>query len=190
MYKLFDNIFSALMLAAAVAVVLAGTWVLSHSIEKARHELPPVQVVQTSDLPAEPAPELCLESEPTPLLDPDYSVIPMDKPIVDALVASCEKYGVPLSLALGVIEVESGFQVDAVSAKGCYGLCQLNPRYFPEDLPPADNVRCGVQYLGDLLSWHGDMAVALIVYNAGWDTGDRTYAEAVLVAAERWEFDG
>lgn len=190
MHKRFDDIFPALMLAAAVAVVLAGIWVLSHSIEKARHEPPSVQVVQTSDLPTEPVPELCLESEPTPLLEPDYSVIPMDKPIVDALVASCEEYGVPLSLALGVIEVESGFQVDAVSAEGCYGLCQLNPRYFPEDLLPADNIRCGVQYLGELLSRHGDTAVALTIYNSGWDTGDRTYAEAVLAAAERWERDG
>ena len=47
MHKIFDNIFAGLMLAAGVAVVLAGTWVLSHSIEQARREPPPARAAQT-----------------------------------------------------------------------------------------------------------------------------------------------
>ena len=189
MHKIFDNIFAGLMLAAGVAVVLAGTWVLSHFIEQARREPPPARPAQTQGLPAESVPVLCGAAAPTRRPGPDDSAIPLDKPVAEALAESCEEYGVPLSLALGVIEVESGFQADAVSAEGCYGLCQLNPRYFPEGLSPADNVRHGMRFLGELLERHGDTAAALTAYNAGWDTGDRTYAEAVLAAAERWDCD-
>ena len=189
MHKYFDTIFSGLMLAAGVAVVLAGTWVLSHSIEQARREPPPARPAQTQGVPVESVPVLCVAAAPTRRPGPDDSAIPLDKPVAEALAESCEEYGVPLSLALGVIEVESGFQADAVSAEGCYGLCQLNPRYFPEGLSSADNVRHGMRFLGELLERHGDTAAALTAYNAGWDTGDRTYAEAVLAAAERWDCD-
>lgn len=45
------------------------------------------------------------------------------------------------------MEVESRFRVDAVSREGCYGLCQLNPRFFPDKLSPADNIRSGIEHL-------------------------------------------
>lgn len=186
MHKYFDTIFSGLMLAAGVAVVLAGTWVLSHSIEQARREPPPMRPAQTQCLPAESVPVLCVAAEPTRRPGPD---VPLDKPVAEALAESCEEYGVPLSLALGVIEVESSFQADAVSEEGCYGLCQLNPRYFPEGLSPADNVRHGMRFLGELLERHGDIAAALTAYNVGWDPGNRAYAQAVLAAAEGWDCD-
>ncbi len=90
MNKIFDNIFSGLMLAAGVAVVLAGTWVLSHSIEQARREPPPARPAQTQGLPAESVPVLCVAAEPTRQPGPD---VPLDKPVVEALAESCEEYG-------------------------------------------------------------------------------------------------
>ena len=65
-----------------------------------------------------------LEAEPinpTPLSDELYI----------ALLDACGESGVEVPLALGVIEVESGFDVDAVSPAGCYGLMQLNRSTFP-----------------------------------------------------------
>lgn len=76
-----------------------------------------------------------------------------------------------------------------MSPEGCYGLCQLNPRYFPDKLPPADNIRYGIRHLEGLLEQCGDAAAALTVYNAGYDTGYRGYANAVLAAAEKYETD-
>ena len=69
----------------------------------------------------------------------------------------------------------------------CYGLTQLNRDYFPDGLSAADNLREGIHYLGRLLEQHGDMGAALTAYNAGYDTGSRAYAGAVLRAAEWWE---
>lgn len=113
--------------------------------------------------------------------------IPLDRELQAVLWEACEANGVPVCLALGLIETESGFQPDVVSSQGCYGLFQLNPRWFPADLDPAGNIRSGVDYLGMLLERHeGDTAAALRAYNRGFDDGDRAYARRVLEAAEKW----
>lgn len=119
---------------------------------------------------------------------PDYSYIPLDEDLAFSLVSTCERYGVPLDIALGMIEVESAFDVDAVNPKsGCYGLFQLHPSWFPSDLSPEENMAAGIDYLAYQFGrYDGDMEAALTAYNAGIDTGDRTYASAVLDAAEKW----
>ena len=116
-----------------------------------------------------------------------WETVPLNGSCRDALQEACEAHGVPLHIALGVIEVESGFDPEAVSSEGCVGLMQLNTKYFPAGLSPEDNIRAGVAYLGALLErYEGDTQAALTAYNAGHDTGSRTYANAVLAASERW----
>lgn len=112
--------------------------------------------------------------------------VPLSRELQRALWETCEEQGVPVSLALGLIEVESGFQADLVSSKGAYGLCQLNPKYFPPDLSPVDNIRAGVGWFGELLGEYNDTKAALRAYNKGWDDGDRVFSNAVLAAAEKW----
>lgn len=147
---------------------------------------PPVEI--TWEAPLE-QPQL-LEAV-TLQLEPDgyREDVPLVRELQEALRQACQEHNVPVPLALGLIQEESHFQVDAVSSKGAYGLCQLNPKYFPPDLDPAENIRAGVGYLGELLEQHGDTAAALRAYNLGWDDGDRVFADAVLAAAERWERD-
>lgn len=192
MRKRLDGLFAALMLAAAIAaaiaVVLAGGWCLRHSIARARAGRAPLYTAcACPDLPvlrADPLPT----PTPTPVPDkPAYDpAIPLSAELQAVLREACEEADVPVALALGVIEVESRFQTDAVSLEGCYGLMQLNPKYFPDKLSPVDNLREGVAYLGQLLERYGDLGAALTAYNAGHDTGRREYANAVLDAAARW----
>lgn len=120
-------------------------------------------------------------------LEPDLyrEDVPLDRELQAVLRETCEEHGVPVSLALGLIEIESGFRADAVSSEGAYGLCQLNPRYFPADLTPAENITAGIAWLGELLERYDDTAAALRAYNLGYDDGDRQFADAVLAAAER-----
>ena len=122
-------------------------------------------------------------------LEPDgYRVdVPLAPELQSALRAACEESGVPVSLALGLIEAESAFDPEVVSSKGAYGLCQLNPRYFPDDLTPAENIAAGIGWLGGLLERYEDPAAALRAYNLGYDDGDRQFADAVVAAAERRE---
>lgn len=123
-----------------------------------------------------------------PEAEPWRADVPLDQELQEALREACGEHGVPVHLALGLIQVESCFQPEADNGV-CYGLCQLNRRYFPDGLSPADNIRAGVAYLGELLNRYGDTAAALTAYNAGHDTGDRTYAGRVLAAAEKWKED-
>lgn len=113
----------------------------------------------------------------TPLSDELYTV----------LLDACDTYGIPEHIALGVIEVESSFREDAISSAGCYGLMQLNPTYFPSDLSAEENIEAGIEYLAyQLERYGGDMAAALTGYNAGHDTGSRSYADKVLEAAQKY----
>ena len=113
--------------------------------------------------------------------------VPLSFELQDVLHTACEANNVPYHVALGLIEVESGFNLEAVSPAGCYGLCQINPQYFPIGLTPAENIEAGMEYLGSLIDRYGDLGAALTAYNAGSDTGDRTYASAVLAAAEEYK---
>ena len=113
--------------------------------------------------------------------------IPLSRELQAVLRESCEVNGVALCDALGLIEVESGFQVDAVSREGCFGLFQLNPKYYPSDLTPAENIQAGVANLASQIKrYDGDIQAALRAYNKGYDDGYRRYARAVLDASEKW----
>ncbi len=114
-------------------------------------------VVMTPDLPAH-------DDRPAPGRARPYGT-------VVAQVAG--RYGIEAALLHAVITVESGYNARAVSKRGASGLMQLMPatarRYRVADVfDPADNVRAGAQYLGDLLKlFDDDLNLALAAYNAG-----------------------
>lgn len=115
------------------------------------------------------------------------SAIPLSDDLQDVLFDACEEFCIDPAVALGLIQKESEFDVDAISKKGCYGLCQLNPKYFPSGLSPAENIRYGIEYLAfQFARYNGDIKAALTAFNAGHDTGKRSYANAVLKYAEEW----
>lgn len=113
--------------------------------------------------------------------------VPLDYVLQDVLYTMCDSNGIPREVGIALIDVESDFDEDAVSPNGCYGLCQLNPKYFPAGLSSEDNIRTGISYLAEQLErYDGDMEAALTAYNAGHDTGKRAYASKVLADAEYW----
>ncbi len=92
----------------------------------------------------------------------------------DPIIDSCAlEYGVDRSLVKAVIHAESGYDPNAVSAKGASGLMQLMPNTakslkVANSFDPAENIRGGVRYLRFLLdTFKGDEALALAAYNAG-----------------------
>jgi NO-binding membrane sensor protein with MHYT domain len=101
------------------------------------------------------------------------SIAPSTKEIaaLAARIAIAQKID-PL-LVLAIIETESAFQVDAVSAGNAQGLMQLMPetarRFGAKNLlDPTENIRAGIKYLHWLLAYfEGDVSLALAAYNAG-----------------------
>lgn len=94
-------------------------------------------------------------------------------PLVDS---TAQRYGVDTNIIMALIEVESGFNTQAVSPKGARGLMQLMPataarygmRHVRELNDPARNLDIGIAHLKDLLAANdGQWALALASYNAG-----------------------
>lgn len=127
------------------------------------------------------------EPAPTPYPSdiPYNPAVPIPGPLQYVLWQACEDTGIEYAIALAVIEVESDFNPDEDNGI-CYGYMQLHRRYFPGNLSPGQNIRYGMEHLGRLLKQYGTIEAALTAYNAGHDTGSRTYANAVLAAAEKW----
>lgn len=86
---------------------------------------------------------------------------------------AAEKHGLDEKLIHSIIQVESGYDPAAVSAKGAVGLMQLIPetasRYGVLDVfDPQQNIEAGVRYLKDLFSlYRNDLRSVLAAYNAG-----------------------
>jgi soluble lytic murein transglycosylase-like protein len=116
-----------------------------------------------------------VQREPTqdPTFTLESTVLVERVPLPAELVRVASQYNLDPVLVSAIIEVESGFDPGAVSAKGAVGLMQVLPETaalvgFPEAADPARNLEAGCRYLASLLeSFGGDVELALAAYNAG-----------------------
>lgn len=82
------------------------------------------------------------------------------------------RYRLDPFLIQALMEVESGWDVLAVSPKGAQGLMQIMPGTgrdlaLGDPFDPAANIEAGCRYLGQQLKTFGDVQPALAAYNAG-----------------------
>lgn len=133
--------------------------------------------------------ETATETSGIATANPWYSdAVPLSAELQAVLYEACTVRNIPYHVALGLIDVESDFDENALNPESlCYGLCQINPEYWPADLSPADNIRQGMKILRIYLDQEGqDMDVALTCYHGGHDYGSRDYADAVMSDADKW----
>lgn len=82
-------------------------------------------------------------------------------------------YRVPREFIESLIDVESNWDPNAVSAKGAMGLMQLMPataaRFGAFDpFNPQENIAAGTRYVTSLMwEFHGDLRLVAAAYNAG-----------------------
>ena len=98
-----------------------------------------------------------------------HEEIPLDFDLQCHLITVCEEYGVPQSVALGVIQAESSFTATA-SNGSCYGYMQINSinsEWLSEKIgvtdltDPYQNIRSGVFILSDLYAKTSDVNTGL-----------------------------
>jgi hypothetical protein len=93
--------------------------------------------------------------------------------IIQSIIASANKYGVPPELALAIAQQESGFNPNAKSPVGAQGVFQLMPATAKElgvsnSYDPEQNIDGGVRYVAQLLGkYKGDVPQSLAAYNWG-----------------------
>ena len=121
-------------------------------------------------------------------LQPDWSVIPLDPSLVQTVLDESKEYDVDPAVVIALMQSESGFQTDVVSSAGCYGLMQLHPAYYPDDLYDAyRNIHYGVETIGrNLEKTDGDYVKALSIYANGHVGTDFTYQNDVIRRSEEW----
>ncbi len=125
-----------------------------------------------------------------------YRDIPLDHELQDAALAACEEYGVLPDILFAVMEVESGYQLDAQNGE-CYGLMQIHSINLPwlqeqigvTDLSdPTQNIKAGAYILGGYLERYS-LTDSLMAYNLGeggakaqWEQGvhETAYTRKVL----------
>ncbi len=101
----------------------------------------------------------------------------------------CEQNNVPYSLIVAMIEVESGYNNDAVSNCGAVGYMQVIEKWHKDrmaahgydNLSDAEaNIAVGIDYMAELLSKY-DMEQAVVVYNMGSPVvKSSSYSRAVM----------
>ena len=93
----------------------------------------------------------------------------LDQVVDDA----ARRHGVDAKLVRAVIQVESAWDIRAVSPKGAMGLMQLMPSTaaglgVTDPFDPIQNIEAGTAHIADLLEDHGgEVSMALAAYNAG-----------------------
>lgn len=192
----YELLLTALVLSLIASLVTDyGVFVRCSDYEKAVAELTAQVYEMQADIEAlrvVPEMEDPFEAEKieAALVEQGYfrEAVPLDYTLQDVLYTACEAIGVSREVGIALIEQESDFNPKAISPSGCYGLCQLNPKYFPSELSDADNIKTGIAYLGEQLErYDGDLRAALTGYRYGHDNGRRGYADEVLAKAEKWE---
>lgn len=135
-----------------------------------------------------------------------YYNVPLTLEQQDIVRASAEEFGVPFSLALAVIQIESSFDPDAVSGDGkSVGAMQIHEVNHPslkkalgedELTSLRANTRAGCFLLGAYLEKYESESKALMAYNLGeggagkkWKQGitKTKYSEKVLKARDELE---
>ena len=152
-----------------------------------------VTVTETIEVPAH-------ESENLPQ---DAEVFLFDIPLSDSLqryiYEICADEGVPVTLALAMIEHESGFNPEVISSTDDYGLMQLNAinhEWLEDFLNPYQNAFCGITIIGSYIEKYGDYGKALMAYNMGdygaqkaWENGvtSSSYSTTILDLMQKYE---
>ena len=132
--------------------------------------------------------------EPNYIIDDD---IPLTEDEQRTIQDICNEYNVCYELVLAIIERESAYHRDAVSASGtCHGLMQINPAFHDsEGLYEAEsNVRTGVRYLARLFNEYEDAGLVLDIYHGDKKAIERfekgimsSYATGILERSEELE---
>nr|DAL78168.1 MAG TPA: hypothetical protein [Caudoviricetes sp.] len=189
--------FARLYTAFLVIALLGG--LIGYAIGAVYTPQKTVTVTETIEVPVH-------ESENLPQ---DTEVFLFDIPLSDSLqryiYEICADEGVPVTLALAMIEHESGFNPEVISSTDDYGLMQINAinhewleeKYRVADfLNPYQNAFCGITIIGSYIEKYGDYGKALMAYNMGdygaqksWENGvtSSSYSTTILDLMQKYE---
>jgi len=146
-------------------------------------EVEKVTVTETIEVPT-------YEADKLPELSEIYIYdVPLSENLQRYIYEVCADEEVPVALVLAMIEHESGFNPEVISATDDCGLMQINEvnyEWLEEDFRCADmtnpyqKVFCGIKIIGQYLEqYEGDYTKALMAYNMGNYGAKKAWANGV-----------
>ena len=162
----------------------------------------PVKVETVTELVEVPAPST---EELPEAVEISYYDVPLSHSLQDFIYEMCAEEHVPMSLIIAMIDHESKFNPEAVSATNDYGLMQINEvnhdrleeQYQCADMfNPYQNVFCGIKVIGSYIATYEDYTKALMAYNMGnygakkaWTNGitSTAYTDLILGLMQEYE---
>ena len=114
--------------------------------------------------------------------------VPLDESMQEFIYCLSYGYSVDFPFVMALIERESSFQIDVISASNDYGLMQINKinhKWLTETigvtdfLDPYQNIRSGVFILRRLFEKYEDPALVLMAYNMGETGAKRLWKQGV-----------
>ena len=123
--------------------------------------------------------------------DPDFIPldVPMELELQEFIFYLCKGYNIDFTLVMGMIQQESAFQTNIISATGDYGLMQINKcnfAYLTENLEitdfidPYNNVRAALFILRQLFENYDSTSMVLMAYNMGENGASKLWAQGVF----------
>lgn len=115
--------------------------------------------------------------------------VPMDEDLQEFVFYLSAAYEMDFTFVMALIQQESGFRSDVVSATNDYGLMQINEvnhQYLKEQLEiadflnPYDNIRAGMFILRKLFEKYETPAKVLMAYNMGENGASRLWEQGIF----------
>lgn len=110
------------------------------------------------------------------------------------IAEASQRFGIPASWIIAVMQVESAGDMRAISSAGAMGLMQVMPDTWAElrirhalgrdAFEPRDNILAGTAYLREMWDRYGNVAAMLAAYNAGPGRYDEYLSTARPLPAE------
>lgn len=121
---------------------------------------------------------------------PRYFDVPLDEDLQSFIWTLCYEYGIEdyYGLIFALIQTESNFTSNVISATNDYGLMQINTCNhswlrselgITDFLDPYQNARAGVYMISMLLHRYGNEADALMAYNLGEGGAARLWRQGI-----------
>lgn len=112
-----------------------------------------------------------------------YYKVSLSTEVQDVIFEECNKYNIPSSLIIAMIEKESDYRENLMGDSGnSYGLMQIQKKYHQETMlslggtdliNPIDNVRTGIYIINNLIQKGKGVRWALMAYNGGESYANR-----------------
>lgn len=119
----------------------------------------------------------------------EYRDIPLDNDFQEFVINQAKYMGVPEDIVFAVMEVESGFNPNIISATNDYGIMQINKvnhaemeRLFGYDnmLDPYQNVVSGIYILSTLYDKYETDEEVLMAYNLGESKAKEYWSRGIM----------